>query len=278
MRLGGRLFQNTPDPDSWIRALKVEGYRAAYCPVDESADNDTVQSYAEAASKADIVIAEVGAFGNNPIGPEPQERKASLEKLKSRLDLADRIGAHCCVNVSGSRGDVWDGPHPSNLTEETFQLVVDSVRQIIDAVAPRRSFFTLETMPWMFPDSPDSYLDLIRAVDRSAFAVHFDPANLIKDISLYFRNGTYIKECVAKLGPHIKSCHIKDIRLRSDMTVHIEEVIPGTGDLALPTLLNELGNLDVELPIMLEHLDTQEHYRQAAAHVRMTADNIGAVV
>ena len=34
-------------------------------------------------------------------------------------------------------------------------------------------------MPWTLPDSPDSYLELMGAIDRRQFAVHFDPTNLI---------------------------------------------------------------------------------------------------
>jgi len=35
---------------------------------------------------------------------------------------------------------------------------------IIDAVNPRRTFFALEAMPWSFPDSTDTYLQLFKAV------------------------------------------------------------------------------------------------------------------
>ena len=38
MRLGGPLFQNFFDPDSWIAALRERGYRAAYCPVQHMDD------------------------------------------------------------------------------------------------------------------------------------------------------------------------------------------------------------------------------------------------
>ena len=34
-------------------------------------------------------------------------------------------------------------------------------------------------MPYLLPDSPDSYLALLEAVDRERFAVHLDPVNMI---------------------------------------------------------------------------------------------------
>jgi hypothetical protein len=56
MRLGGPVFGDfARDPDAWIAALRAEGYRAAYCPLDENADDATVRAFADAATRADIV-------------------------------------------------------------------------------------------------------------------------------------------------------------------------------------------------------------------------------
>ena len=266
MRLGGPTFGDTSSPEKWIKALKAEGYSAAFCPVDFHAADDVVQAYAEVARKADIVIAEVGAW-SNPLSPDKETRRAAMELCTNQLALADRIGARCCVNISGSRGEPWDGPHPDNLTDETFNMIVESVRRIIDAVKPARTFYTLETMPWMYPDSTESYLKLIKAIDRPRFAVHFDPVNLICSPQRYYTNGAIIWEFVSKLGPHIKSCHAKDILLAPKLTTHLDEVRPGLGNLDYSTLLRALGTLG-DIPLMLEHLATEEEYREAAKHVR----------
>ncbi|MBC7807915.1 MAG: TIM barrel protein, partial [Akkermansiaceae bacterium] len=95
------------------------------------------------------------------------------------MELAERIGARCCVNIAGSRGDRWDDPHPANLSEKTFDLVVETVRDIIDAVQPRHAFYCLETMPWIYLDSPDNYLRILQAVDRPQFGMHLHPVNMI---------------------------------------------------------------------------------------------------
>jgi sugar phosphate isomerase/epimerase len=145
MRLGGRVFEKTPDPPSWIAAVKKLGYRAAYCPIGPEADDATVQAYAGAAAQADIVIAEVGAW-SNPISKDEKARQNDIQKCIRGLALAERIGAKCCVNIVGSRGPKWNGPSPENLTCETFGLIVATLRQIIDAVKPTRTFYTLETM------------------------------------------------------------------------------------------------------------------------------------
>jgi sugar phosphate isomerase/epimerase len=153
-------------------------------------------------------------------------------------------------------------------------MIVQTTRQIIDDVKPVRTFFTLETMPWAFPDSPDSYLELIKAIDRKQLAVHLDPVNMINSPGRYYNNGAFIKECFDKLGPYIKNCHAKDIFLSSNLTVHLDEVLLGTGGLDYKVFLTELGKLK-NVPLMLEHLKMSEEYDQAAANVRKTAASIG---
>ena len=271
MRLGGPIFEETDSPESWAAAVSTAGYRAAFCPVGPNADNETIKAYAEAAGKADIVIAEVGAW-SNPLGPNPTDASASLEKCKASLALADKIGARCCVNIAGSCGKKWDGPDAADLTEETFDRIVAVVRDIIDTVKPTRSFYALETMPWMYPDSPDAYLRLIKAIDRKGFAVHLDPVNLICSPQRYFANKRLIEECFERLGEHIKSCHAKDILLRDNLTVHLDEVRPGQGKLDYPTFLRGLSRLDANIPLMLEHLPNKEEYHAAASHIRNVAD------
>jgi len=113
-------------------------------------------------------------------------------------------------------------------------------------------------------------VNLLRAVDRKSFGAHLDPVNLVCSPRLYFATGRLIKDCFAKLGPHIKSCHAKYIILRDGLTVHLDEVRPGQGNLDYPVFLRELNRLG-DVPLMLEHLDGEEDYRSAAAHIRAVA-------
>lgn len=271
MRLGAPL-EDTSTPEKWIAALQKHGYRAAYCPIDSKADSATRRAYAEAAREADIVLAEVGAW-SNPISPDDATRKVAIEKCQQQLALAEDMGARCCVNIAGARGEKWDGPYPENFAQDTFDLIVETVRNIIDTVDPVRTYYTLEPMPCIFPDSPDSYLDLIRAIDRPQFAVHLDPVNMISSPRRYFNNAAFLDECFNKLGPHIKSIHAKDIIIRNPLTVHLDEVRPGLGTLDFTAFIRRANQLDADMPFMLEHLPMAE-YIPSAEFVRQTAKSL----
>jgi len=277
MRLGGPIFQKFDTPSAWVEAVRELGYRAAYCPVGLDADDASVRAYEHAARAGDIVIAEVGAW-SNPIGPNASPRAAALDKCQRSLDLADRIGARCCVNITGSRGEKWDGPSALDLTEETFDLIVTTTRAIIDAVRPRRTFYTLEMMQWAYPDSADCYVRLLKAIDRERCAVHLDPVNLVNCPQRYFDTAPLIGECFTKLGPHIRSCHAKDVILANKALVHLDEVRRGLGRLDYGAFLDQLNKLDPDVPLMLEHLAGAEEYALAAAHIRGVAHARGYAI
>ena len=273
LHLGGPVFEKVKDPQGWVQALRTLGYSAAYCPVRANASDDEVRAYEDAARRAKIIIAEVGAW-SNPISPDEAQRKAALEKCRTQLALADRIRARCCVNISGSRSENWHGPSAKNFTDKTFEMIVETTRAIIDAVKPKRTFFALEMMPWAYPDSADSYVQLLKAIDRERFAVHLDPVNIVCSPQRYYSNGRLIRECFEKLGPHIKSCHAKDILLQENLTTHLDEVIPGTGGLDYAVFLKELSRLP-GVPLMMEHLSGAEEYDTAARYIRSVAKDIG---
>jgi sugar phosphate isomerase/epimerase len=274
IRLGGPVRADVSDIEAWVAAHREAGYAACYCPLDAGASDEQVRALECAARRSDVVIAEVGAW-SNPLAENHEERDTAIQRCQEQLALADRIGARCCVNIAGSRGAKWDGPDPRDLTDDTFDMIVRSVRGIIDAVKPVRTFYTLETMPWMYPDSAESYERLIRAIDRPRFAVHFDAVNLICSPQLYFRNGSVIRDFVHRLGPWIKSCHAKDILLQSNLTTHLDEVRPGAGGLDYRALLESLDGLANDVPLMLEHLPTHADYDQAARFIRSAAHACG---
>lgn len=270
MRLSAPISERTTDPESWVQAVRKAGYRAANAPLEPDADDATVEAYRRAARDSDIVIAEVGAW-SNPIDRDASKAREAIVKCQRHLLLAERLGARCCVNITGSRNpEKWDGPHPENFSGETFEMIVRTTREIVDAIKPGRTYYTLETMPWIFPSSPDEYLELIKAIDRPSVAVHLDPVNMINTPARAYRTGDFIRECFAKLGPLVKSCHAKDIIMRENFTVHLDESRPGTGVLDYAVYLRELSRLDADTTLFIEHLPDEE-YPLAAEYIRGVA-------
>ncbi len=273
IRLGAPLSGNFTDPVEWIKAIKSLKYSAAYCPVQPGASAEMIKAFRTEAKKNNILIPEVGAW-SNMLDPNDSVSKAAILKNVASLQLADEIGANCCVNISGARGEQWDGPYPENYSKSTFDLIIETVRHVIDMVKPVNTFYTLEAMPYMLPDSPDSYLEIIKAINRKQFGVHLDPVNMISSPQKYYKNAAFLKECFNKLGPFIKSIHAKDIVIVPKYTVYLQECRPGTGYLDYTVFLQEAGKLK-DVPLMLEHLEKQEEYKLASDYIRKVGARAG---
>ena len=276
MRLGGPVFLETQDPALLAREHRRLGYGAAYCPDFASmADLKAVREIERSFSAENVIIAEVGAW-RNMLDPDSVKRTANLDYVVQRCALADEIGARCCVDIAGSfNRDSWYGPDPHNLTPDFFDKTVQNCRYILDHVKPKRTRFTIEMMGWSLPDGPDSYLDLIKAVDRKAFAVHLDICNGINSPRRFYENAQFTRECFKKLGPWIISCHGKDLKWIVEYNVRFQEVAPGKGQIDYGTYLEEIARLDRDVPLMLEHLSSPAEYEDGRKYVQEVATSKG---
>jgi len=269
VRLGGPIFLESSDPVALAREHRRLGYSAAYCPQTATVkDTDMLRAIEKAFKAENVCIAEVGAW-KNMLDPDAEKRRENLEYVVERCALAEAVGARCCVDIAGSfNPDSWYGPNPKNLSREFFDATVENCCHVIDSVKPTRTKFTIEMMGWNLPDGPDSYVELIRAVDRKAFGVHLDVCNGINSPRRFYENTAFIEDCFRKLGPWIVSCHAKDLQWVVEMNVHFLEVPPGRGKIDYKAYLQGLANLGRDTPLMLEHLKTAAEYDEGREYIR----------
>ena len=257
VRLGGHgLPVASDDPFAFARAHRAFGYGAAYVPEVSISDAARLADIEAAFARENVALAEIGIW-RNLVSPDEAERRVNLDYAAERLAIADAVGAGCAVSFIGSfEPGTRHGSHPDNLGARAFEAAVEASRYIIDAVKPKRAMFALEMMQNSLPDSVQSYLDLIHAIDRPMFAAHVDPVNLVMTPRCYWNTGELIRNCFETLGPWIVSCHAKDIKLREAAALHFDEVQIGEGVLDYAAYLTEIERLGRDVPLMLEHLDT----------------------
>ena len=277
------------DPEAYVRKYVEGGYRAIYAPPLAAGDTVAIRAVKAAVDKAGLIIGEAGAW-RNLVAHDETKRQANLQYAVDTLAVADELGVVACVAYHGSvghPGDGWGlsnnydyGPHPDNLGEAGFQRAVETARYVIDSVKPKHTKFSLEMVPWLVTGTPESYLRLIKAVDRPAFAAHIDAANMIVSPSLYFDTPGMLRHGFELLAPYVVSAHAKDIVMQGGpgrISFHMDEVAVGAGNLDYRAYLRELGNLGRDIPLMLEHY-TEPEYTQGRDHIRKIGREIGIEV
>jgi len=273
MRLGGPAFQTENEPKSLVKYHQENGFSAAFMrrEDDEVKRGEIFAAYAE----ANILPAELGAYRLNFLDTNDGQREEFIEAICRQLEYADEMGIRCCVIHGGSyETGGWSTPNPENLSERAFADTVTAIQRVIDTVKPTRTKLVMETEQYVFPDNPDINLELIEAIDRPCFGVHFDPVNSISSPRLFYNTGAFLKDWFEKLGPHIVSCHSKDVMTMEKYPFHITETYTGNGVLNHEVYLSELSLLDDDAPLMIEHL-TAEQLPKARDFLFAEAEAIG---
>ena len=259
MRLGTSSPLAHGTAEEWAARQRALGCGAVVFPLDSAAPQEKIDEYKRAADSHGLLIAEVGIW-RNALAQDPAERAKVRDYCIAQLRLADYLGARCAVNVAGAFGPRWDGGYRENFSKAAWNETVQMVREIIDRADVKNTYFTLEPMPWMIPTGPKDYLRLLEEVDRDRFAVHMDIINMVNCADRYFFADEFIDECAELLGSRIRSCHIKDVHLRDEFTLQLEECGPGKGEFPLRHYASRMSAIDRDMPIILEHLHTDEEY------------------
>ena len=276
MRLGGTIC--CKDPAKWEDALTASRFRAIAAPFNCDSSREETDRYCEIASRHDVLIAEAGVW-RNPF--DAADGQKNLDYAKRQLEMADRLSIPCCVNIVGTDSPAgWDAADPGNFSEEMYERIVGSIREIIDDVNPKTAYYCIEHMPWLIPDSPEVYLKLIRDVNREHFAAHMDFVNMINCPRRFLNADGFIESCFAKLAPMIKSTHLKDSRMQlTRLTTVLEECSPGEGALDFGMILWIIDKyLPKDAPVLLEHMSTFEEYQKAYQHVARAAEKAGVSI
>ena len=260
-------------PQDWANKHKSLGLKSVVFPVDCNAGQEKIMAYKKAADEAGLVIAEVGVW-RNTLAADPSERAKWIDYAIEQLKMADQIGARCCVNVVGTPyGPRWDGGYRDNFSKEAWDMAVKMIQEIIDRAKPVNTKFSIESMPWMIPSGPDEYLRLMKDVDRPQFGAHLDVVNMITSPDRYFFNDRFLDECFEKLGDKICSCHLKDIRLKEEYTFQLQECSCGQGSLDIPRYIKLASAVRDDMPMIIEHLTTDEEYIESVKWVTTLQDS-----
>jgi len=270
LRLGGVYFGKSKDPKALVAYHLQHGLAAAYDPGVE--DRVQMEEIRAAFKENDIVIAETDAFSLNILETDPALLEQNIAQICYRLERAEWVGSLCCVGHGGTvSSGVFGVLNPENFSQKSFDTIVRVVQRIVDAVKPQHTKYCLETEWRQLPDSPGIYLELIKAVDRPAFAVHLDPINMTSNPRRYYFSGDFIRDCFAKLGPYITSCHAKDTQMVRNTQVRFDETFAGNGGLDFKAYISELVKIENDAPLMHEHSPERQQnwaldflYEQAA--------------
>jgi sugar phosphate isomerase/epimerase len=262
-----------------VKRIKESGYTGCVTGPEpwNSMKDSELNELRAALKKYDVVVFEVGGY-TNMIHPDTATRQQNLKKLATCIEAADKLGCPMVGTISGSCDPVnFFNVHPDNWTEKTWQLLVQSVKQVLSDTAGMKAGIGMEAQVTTNIDVPKSHKRLNDDVGDPRCAVNLDPVNMIS-LASYYHTTELLNECFDLLGESILGCHAKDTYIWPDkQTVHIQEVCAGRGVMDYETYLVRLSRMKWPRTILPEHVPGDQLI-EAAEYIRKVAAKVGVKI
>jgi len=282
----------TGDPDSLVRYFRDQGKTALVVPGEFliPMDSSGIGAFDAALKKYDVIVSAVmGNRYTNFIHPDPSFRQQYLKNLARYMELAESVGCPAVPTICGTLApqtpasatfqDLFTkeyrfSMHPDNWSLKTWNLLVKSIRQVLDDTSGMNVSIAMEAQVTTTIDGPLAHRRLIDDVGITRLGVEFDPVNMI-NIDNYYYTTELLNESFDLLGESIFTCHAKDTTIWPNrQTVHVQEVCPGRGIMDYTTYLARMSNFEWPRMLLPEHIPADQ-MPEAYAFLRKMAAETG---
>ena len=213
------------------------------------------------------------SYGECLFDPEAAVRDRLVELIGKGIEVGRALDAHFVLIRPGSLNP--DGPYspaPENHQPQARDRLVDTLRRASDIAAAAGASIVIETHALTVMGSPETNRDILAAVGSDRLTVVMDYVNHFQSMHQAFNSTDRLNHIFDVMGPISGVGHCKDLVVDSGLVLHLNEAMPGEGQLDLVTALRRWHESYPDGYMLLEHLPA-ERYPQASINVhRIIAD------
>jgi sugar phosphate isomerase/epimerase len=210
--------------------------------------------------------------------PEPAVRAAVTEKIGRGIALAQQLGAQALLIRPGSLNPAgpWT-PARDNHRPESLERLIETLRPIAAQAEATDVLLVMETHATSIMDSPEICRAVIEAVGMSKLRLTMDVVNHFQTLRQTYGSGDRIDHIFDIIGDIAPVAHIKDIIVQPKHVLHLDETVPGEGELDIGRLLRRFQALYPHGYGLIEHLPIDK-VPLANANVRRIAAECGVPI
>ena len=231
---------------------------------------------------AGVAIVQFAGVNANLAHPDAEVRREALRRAREFAPVAAELGAERIISGCGTVSPDWQthfyAPHPENHTPATEAWLADGLAQVGEIVAREGIGWSVECHQLTTMRSPEAIRRVLDIVDSPAVLANFDPVNLLDSAHAVYRNAELTPAMLDTMGPRLAdTIHVKDVVLGTPLVCHIDEAVPGEGQLDFGALFDAIHERGGPTRLIIEHLPP-EQTRTAIAWVRQKIAQHGLVV
>ena len=217
-------------------------------------------------AEMDLVQFGIG-FGECLFDPDTSVRERVIEKIESGIEVARQLNAMGCLIRTGSLNPAGSYvPSRENRTPDARDQLVDTLKAVAAKAETEGVDVVIETHVLTIMGTPEINRDVLADVGSARMSVVMDYVNHFQNLDQVYDSTKRIEHIFSIMNPISILGHCKDIKMSPGLVMHIDEEIPGDGELDLATALRLWHEVHPDGYMLLEHLPT-EQYPRAAANV-----------
>ena len=273
MRLGvcgmipGEFVQTSGQDLDAIRALGLSG--AAFHYAGDKMGQlsvDDLRNVCQTFETAEMDLVQFGiGFGECLFDPDASVRKRVIEKIESGIEVARQLNAMGCLIRTGSLNPAGSYvPSRENRTPDARAQLVDTLKAVAAKAETEGVDVVIETHVLTIMGTPEINRDVLADVGSARMSVVMDYVNHFQNLDQVYDSTKRIEHIFSIMNPISILGHCKDIKMSPGLVMHIDEEIPGDGELDLATALRLWHEAHPDGYMLLEHLPNEQYPRAAA--------------
>jgi sugar phosphate isomerase/epimerase len=207
------------------------------------------------------------SYGECLFDPEAAVRDQVVELIGRGIEVGGALDAHFVLIRPGSLNpDGSYAPDPANHRPEARERLIDTLGRVAARAETEGMTVVIETHLLTIMDSPESNRDILADVGSDRLTVVMDYVNHFQTMHQVFNSTDRLNHIYDVMGPISGVGHCKDMVVDSGLTLHLNERMPGQGQLDMVTALQRWEEQFPDGYMLLEHL-ADDQYAEAAANV-----------
>jgi sugar phosphate isomerase/epimerase len=187
--------------------------------------------------------------------PDSTVRERVIQKINRGAEIARQINAQAYLIRPGSLNP--DGPwtsHRDNYLPENLPRLIETLKPIAKKAEHVGVTIIMETHAVSIMDTPETCKAVVDAVGSDNLRIVMDFVNHFQTLRQVYNSAERLDHIFDVMGLIAPVAHIKDIKVTNGLTLHLDEEVPGEGELDLARALKRFDMLYPDGYGLIEHL------------------------
>ncbi len=210
--------------------------------------------------------------------PRSSIRQTAIEAVNCGMPVARELGVFFYLFRPGSLNPqgAWTS-HKDNHLPESMERLIETLKPIAENAEQEELTLVMETHAISIMDSPETCREVVDKVGSDRLRIVMDFVNHFQSLQQVYDSEARLNHIFDVMGPIAPMAHIKDIRVENGLVLHLNEEVPGEGELELGIALKRFDALYPDGYGLIEHLP-KEKIPLANANIRNIASENGVTI